>query len=411
MTTNTALSGSVLYETESAFCETSAFSSPTRLQVVGGMDISGLVQPKLNIDPMVQYVNEGVHDVRGVYGGSFTIELMLTGATSDTSGAVTASDLATLLGECVGNAALSAAAGTAENGGASTANAITVDASGTFSDGALCKVGALADSGGDGQFAAIDNHTTTTITLLTDLPAAPGDNDVVYAPELVYPDEDPTNLAAITSSRWRLLTDNKQYECRGCWCTAISITGLSPGELPRVSLTFNVAYFAPINITFPDATATSAASPLPCSAGSLFLQNHGTTTRATYSARSFALNIDLQTVPLVGVDSNYARQSIIGARRIGTKATLDLVLDAEAAGTQTWEDLWDTDAATVNYKHLLYTANSDLAFYFPKCKQVGDRPTQQNVDNLNRVPLRFEALTSADTTSALTLASWVIGMA
>jgi len=113
----------------------------------------------------------------------------------------------------------------------------------------------------------------------------------------------------------------------------------------------------------------------------------------------------------MGLDSNYARQNIIGARRTMTKAVASVVLDAEATGTQAWEDLWDTAEGSVNYQHMLATLSPDLGIYFPKCKQVGDRPVQQSVDGLNRVPLQLEALTSADTDSALTLASFVIGMA
>jgi len=411
MTANASVSGSVLYEAESGFCETTAFSSPTRLQVVNGLNLTGLEQGKINIAPLVQYLNDGVQDVRGVYGGSFTIELMLTGSTSDTSGSVSASDLATLLGLCVGNTALSAASGTAENGGVSTATSLTVDASGTFSAGALLKAGSIGDAGGDGQFAAITSHSGTTITLLTALPAGPGDNDVIYAPEMVYPDESPATAGAVSSMRFRLLTANKQYECRGCFCTNIAFTGLSPAELPRVQLTFAVSYFNEISVTFPATQSTSASAAKPVSAGSMFINAVGTSTRATVCPRSFSLNVALQVVPTRCTDGNYDRQVISGARRIGSKATIDVVLDSEATGTNTYADLWDTDESTVVNRHILYTANSDVAFYFPNAKIVGNRPLQEDMDGLNRERVQFEALTGTTTTSALTLSSWRLAMA
>jgi hypothetical protein len=195
------------------------------------------------------------------------------------------------------------------------------------------------------------------------------------------------------------------------WCTGISITGLNPGELPRVSLTFAVAYWDEINVTFPSATATSASTAKPTAAGSFFLNAVGTATRQTYCPRAFALNISINAPALTGNCGNYDRQNIVGARRIGSKAMIDVVFDSEAVGTQTWADQWDTDESTLNYQHGLYTINSDLAVYFPKLKIMGERPTQEDVDGLNRVRVQYEALTGGTTTSALTLSSWRLAMA
>jgi len=235
---------------------------------------------------------------------------------------------------------------------------------------------------------------------------------IIYAPEMLYPDEDPTSLAAVSTIRCQILTDNKQYTCRGVWCNGLTFGGLSAGELPTITLQFGVAYFEDQgSATFPDTTATAAGSPIPCSAGSLFYQTVGTTTRATKTPVSFAFNVDMQTVPIMGNAGNYARQSIIGARRTTSKATIDMVLDGEAVGTQYWADRFDQDAAVATFDHLLYSANSDVAIYCPKVKLIGMRPMQQDVDGLNRVAVQLEALTGPTTTDALTLSSWRIGMA
>src|SRR6185437_3387009 len=86
-------------------------------------------------------------------------------------GATASTDLPTLLGFVFGTSGVSAANGTTATAG--TATAITTAASGTFAAGSLCRVGALGDGRGGGQFAAILSHVTTTLTLLTAIGGSP----------------------------------------------------------------------------------------------------------------------------------------------------------------------------------------------------------------------------------------------
>jgi len=376
---------------------------------VGGLNLSGLSQEKININPLVQYINDGAQDVRGVYGGSFSIDLILGGETTDTSSTTTTvSDLAALLGHCIGNSAFAASAGDTATGATDADTIPTTGASG-WNAGALAKVGALGDGDGEGQFYAVTSHGSNAMELLNAMPGATAAAAVLYSPAMVYPNADPSGDAQ--SMRFRLLTSNKQYECRGVWCQSVSFSGLSPGELPKVSMTFGVAYFNEINVTFPATESVSADPGKPCAAGSLFYQTVGTTTRNTHSPVSFELSLNMSRYPVTGPGGNYDRQIITCVRDGMTKASISATFDAEAVGTQTFADEWDTDEESAVFKHLLYTVNQDVAFYFPKIKMVGARPIQSDVGGLNRVAVQWEAVTGPTTTSDLTLSNFRLAMA
>ncbi len=414
MTANASRSQSVSFETESAWAE-STDTFGTRLQTSGFIDVSSLEQAMVDYNPTVQFQNDGDFPIRGVYGGSFTIELMLTGRGSASSGAVSLSDLMTLLGHSVGASAVAASTGDTVSGGASTTTVFDTTGASGFGAGTLCRVGALADSGAEGQFYAVVSHAGSQITVLNAAPAAPAAAAVVYAPDMAIAQETPGTAESVTSLRFRLLSGNKQYTCRGCWCSAVRFTGLNPGEIPRVSLDFMVSYFTEVNVTFPDVTATTAGSGTPVAAGSFFLQTVGTTTRAVFGVRAFALTIDMQTTPLMGPGGPFARQVIVGARRTLCKASFDATFDQEATGTNTFVDIWDTDENSQVYKHVLYTLSAEdgraLAFYFPQSKIMGNRPTQVDLDGLNRVPTSWSCDTGPTTTNETTLSNWRLASA
>lgn len=408
MASNPAQLGAVEYADETTFGENVA-TWDSRLPLVGKVDVSSLVQPKVPIDILRQRMNEGTQDLRGPYGGSVSLEFMLPGMGSSQSGAVSSSDMATFLGLVVGVSASSAASGTTCTAG-STATSINTTASGTFSAGALCRIGAITDARAIGQAHAISTHSGTTMTLLTAANTAPNNTDVIYTGMMVYPNENPSNAGDVTGIRLGLKTANQQYICHGCYATGVEFSGLGPGMQPKVKVNFNVAWWEQVNATFPVATALQTHSGMTVAGGSLFYNANGTATRATRTCRDFTLSIEMETTPLMGPGGVDNFQAIVGARRVRQTAHVNWVEDAEAAGTDTIGSLWTTDENSITNRHALYSLNArngaTAAFYFPNLVPEGNRPVQFEQNGLNVMRWSFRADTSTVSTSALTLSSW-----
>lgn len=383
-----------------------------RLPALGRVDVSGLTQPKIDVDIVRQRMNDHAVPVRGAQGGSVTLQFMLPGLGGTTAGAVPASDMATFLGLVFGTSAQSAASGTTATGG--TVTVPTTTASGTISPGAMVRIGAITESRGRGQAYAVATHATTNLTLLNAMVGAPNNGDVVYTGRMVYPYEDPTTAGDVSSIRLGLRTANQQYICRGCYPTAASFTDLGPGQQPKVSVTFGVASWESANDTFPVTTTLQTHSGMTVAGGSLFYNTVGTATRVTRDIRSFELSIEMETIPLMGPGGNTNFQATVAARRARQTAMVSWTEDAEAAGTSTPASLWDSDENSAINKHVLYTLNTrdggSAAFYFPNLQQTGERPTQMDANGLNQVKYAFRAATGPTSTSALTLSSWRLGM-
>lgn len=410
MTTSASRLGAALYEKETNFGEdVSTFG--TRLQLLNRVDLSGLTHERVNINPTQQRPHEGVQDIRLGMGGSFTIELLLTGHGGTAAGALTQTDLATLLGYVVGNVHSADSGGTADGTGSASAIDIT---GGSFTAGGLLRLGQLGDGRGEGQFLAVKSFSSGTATLLTDAPSAASAGDVVYASQVVYPSETPGSFESVDTLRFRLLTANKQFDCHGCYPTSIEFLNLNADEIPRVRITFGVAWFRKANVGFPDTTATDAKTGAKIAAGSLFLNDVGTSTRQTYGLRDFSITIENEVVPLRGPGGNNEHQVIVGCKRVRCQAKVSTTFDAESTGTQTWYDLYQTDEGSVSSKHMLWTGSvgdgKAVAFYFPNLKITSPVPTQQEADGLNRVTVEWEAMTSTDTTSDETLSNWRLAM-
>jgi hypothetical protein len=211
------------------------------------------------------------------------------------------------------------------------------------------------------------------------------------------------------------MTGNEQILAHGCYPTAIEFSNLNAGELPQIAITFGCAWWEVDNETFPDATATAAKTGAPVAAGSFWMNAVGTTTNATYDLRAGALRIENMTIPLMGPGGSNAYQAVVGARRVRCQAFLSTTFDAEASGTTTWDDLYTTSEASLVNRHAMWTLSTSdgraVGFYFPNLKIITPRPTQQDVDGLNRVQVEWEALTGTTTTTDLTLSNWRLGMA
>ncbi len=403
--------GAVLYNTESAFGEnTNTYG--TRLQVVNAVDVSGLTQDRMNINPTQQRPHEGVPDVRLTYGGSFTVELLLTGHGGTAAGSLTPTDLATLLGYTIGTlrtADIGATVTTGTSATQFTATGITMTA------GTLCRVGIVGDGRGGGQFAAVSGESVDVITLLTALGGTPTPStDLAYAAQIIYPSETPGTFETVQSLRFQLMTANQQYRCHGCYPTSVTLSGLNVGEVPKVSITYGVAWWESTSQTFPNTTATAAKAGAVIAAGSLFVNAVGTATRTTYPLRDFSVTINYEHVPLVGPEGVDAFQGVVGCVRTRCQAMLTTTFDGESAGTHIWEDLYTTSEQTVTNRHILWTGSAvdgrAVGMYFPNCKPITPRPTQQDLNGLNRVTVQWEAMTGQTTTSDLTLSNFRLAL-
>ncbi len=396
---------SVEYSTETTFGEdTSTYA--TRLLTLGMIDLSGLKIGREQVGVTQQRPHEDVVGVRTFYDGSFTLEFLLTGHGGTTAGALTATELCTLLGHVVG-AKRTADVGTT---GAASGTATGLElAAGTFVAGSILRAGALGDGRGGGQAYRVGTvGSNPEATLLTAMPAALNNGDVVYAMQLVHPLETPGTCSTVQALRFRFLSPNEQYECHGCWANSLEFLNLN--TVPRVKIGFRCAWWETANTTFPSTASTDAKAGAPVANGSMFLQTYGTTTRQTFNYQDLSIRIDLSCIPIEGPGAAIDRQKVIDVRRQRCQASVSATFPAEATGTQTLLDMYNADG----YQHMLVTLSVTdgraLAFYFPRLAMQDDTPIQRDSGGLNRVMASWKALTNTVTTSDLTMANWVLAM-
>lgn len=402
--------GAVLYNTESAWGE-NVTSFGTRLQTIGPIDPSGLTQEKLDPDRLVQLRNEITPGVNGLFGGEFETKFYLHGQGSTCAGSITLCALATLLGIVIGNAAAAGTNTTATGTGTATAPGVNAATGGVA--GALLRVGAIGDAAGGGQFAVLSSHAASVMTLLTALAGTPANGAVFYNPANIYPTENPTGVHSITGTRWLFQTANQEYECHGCYPKSVTFSGTGPAEEPMVTIKWGVSWWRPVaSPTMPSATTVQVFAHTKNACGSVFVQTLATATRATVAVRSFTFTIELGIVEVRGHGGVNQYQAVVGCTRTPDKISGEFVLDAEdATATPTLAATWDANTV----QHLLYTASaadgSSWAIYFPYIRPDGAKPTQKDLDGLNRVPFKF--LAGADNTKStdLTRSAYRIALA
>lgn len=381
--------GAVLYNTEATWAEVST-TFGTRLQTVGPIDVSKLQQQKLVPNNTTQLRNEITPGVNGIFGGEFEVEFRLTGHGSTAAGAITLSAFETLFGIVLGNAAAASSAGTTATAGGS-ATALNVALASGYTAGSLCRNGTIGDGRGNGQYSAVSSHSASVINLLVAIDAALNNGDPVYNPAMIYTTENPTASPLVTSTRWRFLSGNLQYDCRGCYPKKLQVTGTDPAAEPTVRFTFGVSYFTEVSTTFPDATSVQTFAHAPVSCGSLFLNTYGTTTRNATSkvnCRSFALTYNLAVKERFGGYGNYANQVVTGANRLRDSATAEICIDAPDATTAPdFVTKWSANSPL----HWLYTLNAEdgksVGMYCPYFVPDGDRPVQYDMGGVNAIKL------------------------
>jgi hypothetical protein len=274
----------------------------------------------------------------------------------------------------------------------------------------MCLIGALNDGRGNGQFYPIATHVTTTLTLLAAMSGSGTNGDVLYSATTLSTLESPTG-AGVTGLRFRLNTANMRYECHGCYPTAISLSGLSPGERPQVEITWGVSWWAYSTATFPSTVTINTYNPTVVAAGSLFVADFGTATRTTRTCRKFEIDYQLGMAMLPGPGGVSPYQVCVGAKRTPSMIKVRWIEDVDAnTATPTLPGMGTAET----FKHACYTLNPTIGkavgFYFPRLA-VTVVPLQQIADGINRFQIEAVACTSTTTTSDLTLSAMRMGWA
>lgn len=402
--------GAVLYNTEAAWGE-NLTTFGTRLQTIGPIDPSGLTQEKLEPDRLTQLRNEITPGVNGVFGGEFETKFYLTGHGSTCAGAITLSALGTLLGIVIGNVTASGTNTTSTGGGSASAPAVAAASGGIA--GAMVRVGAIGDGAGGGQFSAVASHGSSVMTLQAALGGIPANGAVFYNPETIYPTENPTGTHAVTGTRWLFQTANQEYECHGCYPKSVTFSGTNPNEEPMVTIKWGVSWWRPVaSPTMPSATSVQTFAHAKNACGSLFVQTNGTQTRATQNVRAFSFTIDLGIVELYGHGGVDQYQVVVGCVRTTDSVSGEFVIDAEdATASPALAATWTANTV----QHLLYSGSAadgtSWAVYFPYIRPTAEKPTQFDMDGLNRTRFRFKAGADSTKSTDLTRSAYRIALA
>jgi hypothetical protein len=311
-------------------------------------------------------------------------------------------------GRTFGNAALSLATHTTLTGG--TAAVPTTAAANGVAAGGLVRIGALGDGDGNGQFYAVTSHATNDLTLVGQMDAAGASGAVVYPVVMLYPSTSPIS-APMVGTRFRILTANRGYMLHGCWPMSYRLLNLNTRGRPQIEMTWGVSRWAGIDDTsslFPSAVTSNQYTPAPIAAGSLNLSS--STSRNLIVYRNLEVNVTLDVLPLDGPGGVGAYQATVGAVRGaqqgGDSFEISFVADSAAA-------LEAYGTGTTSY-HLEWTGSTidgkAIGFKCPKfCfTQV---PVQINDGGVNRMRLVGRAYTGGTTTTELTRAPFVWGMA
>lgn len=405
----------VHYSAEASFCEVSS-TFDTALSLVSEVDLSGLARDLARVPILQQRPNEGVQHILMPFDGKrITLRGRLTGLGATAAGAVPSSALATFLGMLIGNVANGLATGTTFTGGTAVAATTTAATGGVA--GSLLRGGAVGDGRWGGQFHLVDSHAASTLTLLMAAAAAPNNGDVLYAGKMVYPYAlTPSQFELPTTFRLRVLTSNGHYDMRGCFpLSAPRLTGLNVGETPEWEVEVGVSHVDTTSQTFPSATAPERHASSPVVNNSFAIQQVGTTTHNREQIRSIAVELGWTGVGLKGPASNYEGQCYNGARRVPGIATVEVIVDKEATGTDTWWDRAEVDPNTRPYWQAVFTASAQdgraVGMAWPRLALMESQPIQMSHEGFNRQRLKFEAQLGDITTTDLTASPYRLAMA
>jgi len=234
----------------------------------------------------------------------------------------------------------------------------------------------------------------------------------MWSSRMIHGSQTPGTYETLSSIRLLFQSAQQQYLCHGCYPTAAEFM-INVGEIPRIKVTYAVSWWELRSSTFPSATAVEDYGAAPVAGGSMFINAVGTVTRNTVVARSVSFTIGLANVGENGVGGFDEHQLVVGCNRGPTTLALEMVIDSEAAGTDTYGDLFDVSENSRINRHALYSMSTgdgrSIAFYWPNLTMV-DRPIQFDDGGVLRKRIKFEPLTGTTTTSDLTLSPWRLGL-
>ena len=398
--------GALLYAAESSWAEVSTIYG-TRLPIAGDVNaiLAGCMQPKDPAQITTQYNNEGRRDALMPQTCEFDVPLWLAGhGSSCASGAIGATSVPTFLGLCLGGSNAGQTGGTV-NAGTSAVQFSLTDAVGVA--GGLFRLGALPDGAGGGEWYCWNNPSTATI--LNAAAGTPSAGAVVYGAETVHANETSSQMS---SMRFNALTASQRVGIWGAVCTGVTIEGTNVGELPKIIPKFTAsAWDEESASTWPCVTAVDNFVPAPCTAGRLWINTIGTSTRAVRSVRDVKIQINIETSVGPGYDSLRPYSTMTGCVRIKSTPIITWTEDAEAAGTQSLADIYEATAL----KHIMFSMStadgSAMGFYLPNAKCNDRRPVQQAIDGRNQVSVTFEGMSGPTATTELTHSAWRLGFA
>lgn len=402
--------GQILHEAEAAHGENVNTYTTMQWPIIGAVDVSGLVQAKIDSMRTMAYRNAGTPYLLGVQGGSFKTKMYLPGHGSTTAGATTIGLLETLLGIVLGLVAVSAASGTTFAAG-STVTALNTVASATFAAGSLFKGGTLGDARVNAQWGVVASHVGTVLTSLVAVPVVPIATDVLYSAVNLYTPENPTT-SAITTIRAQLLTANLVYNTHGVYPKSFTISGSNFQEFLTIEIEWGVSWFSEAGgVTFPSTVATERFNGAPNVGGSVFVNDVGTATRSTRNARNFSITYKLGIIEQPGPGGVNAYQSTVACRRKPDEIMVSWTEDAPA---QTATPTPVTDSTATTPKHVLVTfttpIGSSVAMYMPNVV-ITERPVQLVENGINSLRFTGRAFTGPTNTTDLTGSAFRIGLA
>jgi len=322
------------------------------------------------------------------------------------TGALTETWAQDLLSEGLGGGSIAQNGTTVSVG--STTTAWTVASGTTWDTGSIGRVGVKGDGRGDGQAFILSSTASNSFTSLVALAGAPASPDVVYGAQVAYHDE---NVALTGMTTFRFLvgyssspTTGAQYHLMGGQLAGVSFS-IPTGGMPEITWRWRFAYWARSAVTIPSSSLSLLNDfHAPVLAGSMFIQDVGTATRATITPAEMTLTLNLGLEPVVGPGGVGSYQYIVGWQRTLCKPTLRVSIP----WTTAYETWFDTSNASFVFKHILFTANPStdgrsVGFYMPRVFPVGNRPSAPvEVNGQLYVPVTFEGREGPTTTTHLT---------
>lgn len=143
-------------------------------------------------------------------------------------------------------------------GTSTTVNALVASATGYASAGMAALIGVKGDGRGNGEVKPINSVTSNSLGLAIACAAAPTEGDAISISDTCYLDEDATQQYIDTYAIGHATADHRQTIGGAA---TIQITGMGPGELPKMEITIAVTDHQYITTTGDKSSLTHGTVP------------------------------------------------------------------------------------------------------------------------------------------------------